>query len=115
MTTQPTLFDFRLSNPSDSGQTSGRKDVPGGPHGSVSPTSPSGTPQDTTKNAKAGVPKVKTTNHTPEGLKTQNKRNNGVSRTRWTDEDWRKEYWRDTNEHPKQLLETFYREGKEAA
>ena len=66
MTTQPTLFDFRLSNQSDSGQTSGRKDVPGGPHGSVSLTSPSGTPQDITKNAKISVSKTKTVNHTSE-------------------------------------------------
>ena len=66
MTTQPTLFDFRLSNQSDSGQTSGRKDVPGGPHGSVSLTSPSGTPQDITKNAKISVPRTKTVNHTSE-------------------------------------------------
>ena len=51
---------------SDSGQTSGRKDVPGGPHGSVSLASPSGTPQDITKNAKISVPRTKTVNHTPE-------------------------------------------------
>ena len=51
---------------SDSGQTSGRKDVPGGPHGSVSLTSPSGTPQDITKNAKISVPRTKTVNHTSE-------------------------------------------------
>ena len=62
MTVQPTLFDYQ----SDSGQTSGRKDVPGGPHGSVSLTSPSGTPQDTIKNAKISVPRTKTGNHTPE-------------------------------------------------
>ena len=66
MTTQPTLFDFRLSNQSDSGKTSGRKDVPGGPHGFVSLTSPSGTPQDITKNAKISVPRTKTVNHTSE-------------------------------------------------
>ena len=66
MTTQPTLFDFRLSNPSDSGQTSGRKDVPGGPHGSVSLTSPSGTPQYIVKKAKISVPRTKTVNHTSE-------------------------------------------------
>ena len=51
---------------SDSGQTSGRKDVPGGPHGSVSPTSPSGTPQDIVKKAKISVPRTKTVNHTSE-------------------------------------------------
>jgi hypothetical protein len=62
MTTQLKLLDY----PSDSGQTSGRKDVPGGPHGSVSLTSPSGTPQDITKNAKISVSKTKTVNHTSE-------------------------------------------------
>jgi hypothetical protein len=61
---------------SDSGQTSGRKDVPGGPHGSVSLTSPSGTPQDIVKKAKTGIPKDKTVNHTSEGRRTQNKGNN---------------------------------------
>ena len=66
MTTQPTLFDFRLSNQSDSGKTSGRKDVPGGPHGFVSLTSPSGTPQDIVKKAKISVPRTKTVNHTSE-------------------------------------------------
>ena len=62
MTTQLKLLDY----PSDSGQTSGRKDVPGGPHGSVSLTSPSGTPQDIVKKAKISVPGTKTGNHTPE-------------------------------------------------
>ena len=62
MTTQLKLLDY----PSDSGQTSGRKDVPGGPHGSVSLTSPSGTPQDITKNARISVPRTKTVNHTSE-------------------------------------------------
>ena len=62
MTTQLKLFDY----PSDSGQTSGRKDVPGGPHGSVSLTSPSGTPQDIVKKAKISVPRTKTVNHTSE-------------------------------------------------
>jgi hypothetical protein len=33
---------------------------------------------------------------TPEIVKT--------SRTRWTDEQWRKEYWRNTNEHPRELI-----------
>ena len=33
---------------------------------------------------------------TPEIVKT--------SRTRWTDEQWRKEYWRNTNEHPRDLM-----------
>ena len=61
---------------SDSGKTSGRKDVPGGPHGSVSLTSPSGTPQDITKNAKISVPGTKTGNHTPGSPKTQNQGNN---------------------------------------
>ena len=75
MTTQPTLFDFRLSNQSDSGKTSGRKDVPGGPHGFVSLTSPSGTPQDTTKNAKINVPRTKTVNHTSGSPRTQNQVN----------------------------------------
>ena len=51
---------------SDSGETSGRKDVPGGPHGSVSLTSPSGTPQDIVKKAKTGIPGIKTVNHTSE-------------------------------------------------
>ena len=51
---------------SDSGQTSWRKDVPGGPHGSVSLTSPSGTPQDIVKKAKISVPRTKTVNHTSE-------------------------------------------------
>ena len=72
MTTQLKLLDY----PSDSGQTSGRKDVPGGPHGFVSLTSPSGTPQDTTKNAKINVPRTKTVNHTSGGRRTQNKGNN---------------------------------------
>ena len=62
MTTQLKLLDY----PSDSGQTSGRKDVPGGPHGSVSLTSPSGTPQDIVKKAKISVPRTKTVNHTSE-------------------------------------------------
>ena len=62
MTTQLKLLDY----PSDSGQTSGRKDVPGGPHGSVSLASPSGTPQDIVKKAKISVPRTKTVNHTSE-------------------------------------------------
>ena len=60
---------------SDSGKTSGRKDVPGGPHGSVSLTSPSGTPQDITKNAKINVPRTKTVNHTSGSPRTQNQVN----------------------------------------
>ena len=60
---------------SDSGKTSGRKDVPGGPHGFVSLTSPSGTPQDTTKNAKINVPRTKTVNHTSGSPRTQNQVN----------------------------------------
>ena len=64
MTAQPTLLDKWIQ--SDSGQTSGRKDVPGGPHGSVSLTSPSGTPQDIVKKAKISVPRTKTVNHTSE-------------------------------------------------
>ena len=31
-------------------------------------------------------------------------KNDKISRTRWTDEQWRKEYWRNTNEHPKDLI-----------
>ena len=71
MTVQPTLFDYQ----SDSGQTSGRKDVPGGPHGSVSLTSPSGTPQDIVKKAKISVPGTKTGNHTSGSPRTQNQVN----------------------------------------
>jgi hypothetical protein len=29
---------------------------------------------------------------------------NKISRTRWTDEQWRHEYWGNTNEHPKELV-----------
>ena len=73
MTAQPTLLDKWIQ--SDSGKTSGRKDVPGGPHGFVSLTSPSGTPQDTTKNAKINVPRTKTVNHTSGSPRTQNQVN----------------------------------------
>ncbi len=41
--TQLRILDFQ----SDSGKTSRRRDVPGGPQGPVNPTSLSGTPQDT--------------------------------------------------------------------
>ena len=99
MTTQPTLLDYQ----SVLGKTSGRKDVPEGPQGSVIPTSPSGTPQDIVKKEKISVSGTKTVNHASEGRKTQNKGNN-TSRTSWTDDQWRKEYWKNTNEHPRDLM-----------
>ena len=100
MITQPTLLDYQ----SDPGKTSGRKDVPEGPHGSVIPTSPSGTPQDIVKKEKISVSGTKTVNHASEGQRTQNKVSNELSRSRWTDDQWRKEYWRNTNEHPRDLM-----------
>ena len=76
----------------------------GDPHGAtITPTSAPKPPQDTTKNAESGVQKAKTVNHASEGRKTQNKGNN-TSRTSWTDDQWRKEYWRNTNEHPRDLM-----------
>ena len=62
MTTQLKLLDYQ----SEQGDKSRREDGLGDPHGSVSLTSPSGTPQDITKNAKISVPRTKTVNHTSE-------------------------------------------------
>ena len=44
---------------------------------------------------------IKTTNHTTQH---QTIAKNGKSRTRWTDEEWRKEYFTATGEHPKDLI-----------
>ena len=44
----------------------------------------------------------KTINHTTQHQTIA--KNDKTSRTRWTDEQWRKEYWRNTNEHPKDLI-----------
>ena len=45
---------------------------------------------------------IKTINHTTQHQTIA--KNDKISRTRWTDEQWRKEYWRNTNEHPKDLI-----------
>ena len=45
---------------------------------------------------------IKTTNHTTQHQTIA--KNDKTSRTRWTDDEWRKEYWRNTNEHPKELI-----------
>ena len=73
MTTQLKLLDYQ----SEQGDKSRREDGLGDPHGAtITPTSPSGTPQDITKNAKISVLGTKTGNHTLEGRRTQNKGNN---------------------------------------
>ena len=102
-----TLLDYK----SDSGEKSGRKDVPEGPQGLISLPSPSGTPQDNPNNApitsQIKILPEKTKNHTTQ-LQTIAKkgksRNNGISQTRKTDEEWREEYWENTSEHPKELI-----------
>ena len=45
---------------------------------------------------------IKTINHTTQHQTIA--KNDKISRTRWTDEEWRHEYWRNTNEHPKELI-----------
>ena len=45
---------------------------------------------------------IKTINHTTQHQTIA--KNDKTSRTRWTDDEWRKEYWRNTNEHPKELI-----------
>ena len=76
----------------------------GDPHGAtITPTSSPKPPQDTIKNVKISVSRTKTVNHTPEGRRTRNTGSN-VPRNRWTDDQWRKEYWRNTNEHPRDLM-----------
>ena len=96
-----TLLDYK----SNSGAKSGRKDVPEGSQGLISPLSASGTSQDTPNNAPITsqikiLPK-KTANHTTQ---PQTIAKNGKSRTRWTDEEWRTEYFATTGEHPKDLI-----------
>lgn len=44
---------------------------------------------------------IKTMNH---ATQHRTKLKNGKSRTRWTDGEWREEYWRRTGEHPKELI-----------
>ena len=101
MTTQLKLIDY----PSEQGDKSRREDGLGDPHGAtITPTSSPKPPQDTIKNAKISVPGTKTINHAPGTPRTQNKGSNELSRSRWTDDQWRKEYWRNTNEHPRDLM-----------
>ena len=101
MITQLKLLDYQ----SEQGDKSRREDGLGDPHGAtITPTSAPKPPQDIQKNAKISVPRTKTGNHTPEGRRTQNKVSNELSRSRWTDDQWRKEYWRNTNEHPRDLV-----------
>ena len=101
MTTQPTLLDY----PSEQGDKSRREDGLGDPHGAtITPTSSPKPPQDIVKKAEISVPRTKTVNHTSGSPRTQNKGNNELSRSRWTDDQWRKEYWRNTNEHPRDLI-----------
>ena len=101
MTTQLKLIDY----PSEQGDKSRREDGLGDPHGAtITPTSSTKPPQDTIKIARISVPKDKTVNHTSGSRRTQNKDNNELSRSRWTDDQWRKEYWRNTNEHPRDLV-----------
>ena len=101
MTTQLKLLDYQ----SEQGDKSRREDGLGDPHGAtITPTSSPKPPQDIVKKAEISVPGIKTVNHTPGNQRTQNKGNNELSRSRWTDDQWRKEYWRNTNEHPRDLM-----------
>ena len=96
-----TLLDYQ----SDSGAKSGRKDVPEGSQGLISPPPASGTPQDTPNNAPITsqikiLPK-KTVNHTTQPQTIAKK---GKSRTTQTDDEWRTEYFTATGERPKDLV-----------
>ena len=96
-----TLLDYR----SDSEAKSGRKDVPEGSQGLISLPSTSETSQDTSNippiTSQIKILPKKTANHTTQ---PQTIAKNGKSRTRWTDEEWRTEYFATTGEHPKDLI-----------
>ena len=102
-----TLLEYE----SESGAKSGRKDVPEGSQGPINLPSTSGTPQDTSNTppitSQIKILPDKTVNHTagsPNTPKNAKSRNNGISQTRKTDDEWRDEYWKNTGEHPKELV-----------
>lgn len=99
-----TLFEYQ----SESGAKSGRKDVPEGSQGLISPPPTSGTPQDNPNNAPTpskstpvASKDIKTINHTTQPQTTSK---NGKSRTTQTDHEWRTEYFMTTREHPRDLI-----------
>ena len=59
-------------------------------------------PRDPPKSLRIPAKKEKTMNHATHAQITP--KTDQISRTRWTDEQWRKEYWKKTNEHPKELV-----------
>ena len=102
-----TLLDYQ----SESGAKSGKKDVPEGLQGLINLPSTSGTPQDNPKTtpitSQIKILPNKTVNHTtqPQTIAKKGKSSiNGISQTRKTDDEWRKEYWENTGEHPKHLV-----------
>ena len=102
-----TLLEYE----SESGAKSGRKDVPEGSQGLISLPSTSGTPHVAPNTppitSQIKILPDKTVNHTaesPNTPKNAKSRNNEISQTRKTDDEWRDEYWENTSEHPKQLV-----------
>ena len=59
-------------------------------------------PRNPPKSLQIPAKEEKTVNHATQHQTIA--KNDKISRTRWTDEQWRKEYWKKTNEHPKELV-----------